>query len=84
MTATVEQTQSDLTRLIRLAVGGEEIVITQAGQPVAKLTGIAQPSAAPDRGRWLESLRQLRERTSTGKPGKSSDEILTEDRDGRH
>ena len=72
-----------LTRLIRLAVGGEEIVITQAGQPVAKLTGIAQPSATPDRQQWLESLRQLRERTSTRKPGKSSDEILTEDRAGR-
>ena len=68
--------------MIRLAVDGEEIVITQAGQSVAKLTGIARPSAAPDRQRWLESLRQLRERTSTSKPGKSGDEILAEDRAG--
>lgn len=83
MTTTVEQTQRDLMRLIHLALGGEEIVITQAGQPVAKLTGIAQPGAAPDRTRWLESLRQLRESTSTGKVGQSSDEILAEDRTGR-
>jgi prevent-host-death family protein len=83
MTATIEQTQSDLTRLIRLAVGGEEIVITNAGEPVARLTGITQGSGAPDRKRWLESLRQLRDLTSTRKPGKTSDDILAEDRAGR-
>jgi antitoxin (DNA-binding transcriptional repressor) of toxin-antitoxin stability system len=80
MTTTVEPTQSDLTRLIRLAVKGEEIVITESGQAVAKLVGISAPAPAPDRKKWLESLRQLRESNHTGKPGKTSDEILAEDR----
>jgi antitoxin (DNA-binding transcriptional repressor) of toxin-antitoxin stability system len=80
MTATVEQTQSDLAGMIRLAVGGEEIVITQAGQPVAKLTAISRPVVALDREQWLKSLRELRESANTGKPGRSSDEILAEDR----
>ena len=83
MTATVEQTQQDLMRLIRRAAAGEDIVITQGGQPVAKLTGIPRERPAPDRKEWLESLRTLRDSTSTGKPGPTSDEILAEDRSGR-
>lgn len=80
MTASVEQTQSDLVRFIGLALGGEEIVITQAGQPVAKLTAIVSASVPADRRQWLESLRQLREDTATGRSGRTTDEILAEDR----
>ena len=40
MTATVEQTQADLSRILELARNGEEVVITCGGEPVAKLTGI--------------------------------------------
>ena len=40
MTATVEQTRADLTHILELARGGEEIVITQGGEPIAKLTGL--------------------------------------------
>ena len=39
MTATVEQTQADVARTLELARQGEEVVITRAGEPVAKLTG---------------------------------------------
>jgi len=39
MTATVEQTQADLARMLELARQGEEVVITRAGEPIAKLTG---------------------------------------------
>jgi len=40
MTATVEQTQADLARIIELAREGEEVVITRGGEPIAKLTGL--------------------------------------------
>lgn len=83
MTATVEQTQHELARLIRLAIGGQEIVITEGGQPVAKLVGINRHGITADRAEWLKSLRELRERMSTGKTGQSSEEILAEDRAGR-
>ncbi len=43
MTATVEQTQADLGGLLKLARQGEEIVITQEGEPVARLTGFHAP-----------------------------------------
>jgi antitoxin (DNA-binding transcriptional repressor) of toxin-antitoxin stability system len=83
MTATVEQIGNDFTALIRLAVGGEEIVITEGGQPIAKLTGLIRPSGSVDRAKWLESLRQLREVTTTAVKGRTADEILEEDRAGR-
>ncbi len=40
MTATVEQTQADLARMLELARQGEEIVITRSGEAIAKLTGL--------------------------------------------
>jgi antitoxin (DNA-binding transcriptional repressor) of toxin-antitoxin stability system len=83
VTATVEQTQHELARLIRLAIEGQEIVITEGGHPVAKLVAMHPQGSAIDRAEWLKSLRDFRERMSTGKSGKSSDQILTEDRAGR-
>lgn len=46
MTATVEQTQADLARMLEVARQGEEVVITQAGEPIAKLTGLV-PARPP-------------------------------------
>jgi antitoxin (DNA-binding transcriptional repressor) of toxin-antitoxin stability system len=39
MTATLEQTQSDLLKLLTLVQQGEEVVITSQGRAVAKLLG---------------------------------------------
>jgi antitoxin (DNA-binding transcriptional repressor) of toxin-antitoxin stability system len=83
MTATVEQIQRDLSGLIRLAAGGEEIVMTQGGRPVAKLTGIITANSAVEREGWLQSLRLLRQQTATSIKGRSSDEVLNDDRTGR-
>lgn len=80
MTATLEQTQSDLLRLIDLAQRGEEVVITREGRAVAKLTGVPQPQAVPDRRAWLAKLADLRERLATGKTGPTVEQILDEDR----
>ena len=80
MTATLEQTQSELLRLINLARGGEEVVITSQGQPVAKLTGLPQPRTAADRRAWLAKLAVLRGRLATGKTGPTVEQIIDEDR----
>lgn len=80
MRATVEQTQNDLSKMIRLAIGGEEILITDGGKPVAKLTGISQMTGAANQKEWLQSLRQLRETTATHTSGRSAEKILAEDR----
>jgi prevent-host-death family protein len=83
MTATVEQTRQDLARLIRQAAAGEEILITENGRPVAKLTALPLERSNSDRKQWLESLRAMRNLTTTGKPGSSTDEILSDDRSSR-
>ena len=83
MTATLEQTQADLLRLIGVAQRGEEVVIVNHGQPVARLTALQPaPPTQPTRDRkaWLAKLARLRESTATGKPGPTVDEILAEDR----
>lgn len=88
MTATLEQTQADLLRLIDLAQRGEEVLITREGQTVARLTGVPQPRAtevppprtAADRRAWLDKLARLRAATATGKTGPTVERILDEDR----
>jgi prevent-host-death family protein len=80
MTATLEQTQADLLKLLGLVQQGEEVVITSQGRPVAKLTGVPQVNPAPSRQAWLAKLAQLRQRLATGKTGLTIEQILDEDR----
>ena len=80
MTATLEQTQSDLLRLIDLAQRGEEVLITREGRAVARLTGVPQPRTAAERRAWLTKLAALRQRCATGKAGPTVEQILDEDR----
>lgn len=48
MRATLEQTQAELPRLIELALQGEEVLITRAGEAVAKLSGLPKaPNVKP-------------------------------------
>ena len=80
MTATLEQTQAELLKLVGMVQRGEEVVITSQGQPVAKLTGVPQPNLPPDRKAWLARLVELRQRLSTGTTGLTLERILEEDR----
>jgi antitoxin (DNA-binding transcriptional repressor) of toxin-antitoxin stability system len=83
MTATLEQIQAELPRLLALASQGEEVLITVEGRAVAKLTGLGKP-AAPSKAEWLADLAELRRRCATGKTGGPTvDEILAEDREDR-
>ena len=76
MTATLEQTQSDLQRLVNLVQQGEEVVITSQGQAVARLTAVPRVTPSPDRQAWLAKLRGLRESTATGKNAPTTEQIL--------
>ncbi len=80
MTATLEQTQADLVKLLGMVQRGEEVVITDQGRPVAKLTPVPQPNPSPDRQVWLAKLAELRQRLSTGRTGLTVEQILDEDR----
>jgi len=87
MTATLEQTQADLSRLLELVRRGEDVVITQQGQPVARITSVPMPKPAPlspaARVEWMAELAELRRQGSTGKTGSSVETILDELREER-
>jgi len=67
VTATLEQVQSDWVRLIELARHGEEVIITDRGRVIAKLTGVPEPRQPANRQGWLAKLARLRETTATAK-----------------
>jgi antitoxin (DNA-binding transcriptional repressor) of toxin-antitoxin stability system len=83
MTATLEQTQFDLPKLVNLVQQGEEVVITSQGRPVAKLSAVPPCSPPPNRQAWLARLRELRESTATGKTSPTTEEILDDLRSER-
>ncbi len=80
MTATLEQTQADLLKLVNLVQQGEEVVITSQGRAVARLSAVPHPVPSPDRPAWLAQLAELRKQLSTGKTGPTVEQILDEDR----
>ena len=75
MIATLEQTRADLPLLLDRVLRGEEIVITQQGQPVARLTSLPTPAG---RAAWLDKLARLRAAGATEPQGTPSERILEE------
>jgi prevent-host-death family protein len=63
MTAySVADAKTNLPRLIDRALGGEEVIITRHGKPVAELRPAGAPHrrAAPATYAWLQSRRKAR------------------------
>ncbi len=50
MTVSIVEAQTDLTSLLVKATNGEEIIIEDAGQPIARLVGISKEFAANGSG----------------------------------
>ena len=79
MTAALEETPTDLEHLVQLARNGEEVVLTKAGQPVAKITAMPDDDWPRRRDEWLKELDELRAASDTGKRGgPTTEEILDE------
>ena len=53
----VQQAKTQLSRLLTLVEGGEEVVISRYGKEVARLVRAAPPAPARRPGTWKESLR---------------------------
>jgi len=83
MTATLEQTQADLLKLLKLVQQGEEVVITNQGRAVARLSAMPPSVPSPSRQAWLARLRQLRAISTTGKTSPTTEEILDDLRSER-
>jgi len=83
MTATLEQTQSDLLKLVKLVQQGEEVVITSQGRAVARLSAVPPSAPSPKRQAWLGRLRELRASGATGKTAPTTEAILDDLRSER-
>ena len=83
MTATLEETQSELPKLLGLVQKGEEVLITSGGRPVARLTAVPQANPSPNRQAWLAKLARLRDATATGRTSPTTEEIQDELRSER-
>jgi prevent-host-death family protein len=55
MQVNILDAKNQLSRLVRAAQAGEDVVIAHRGIPAVKLVPIDGPSAAPDPIQWLES-----------------------------
>jgi prevent-host-death family protein len=84
MTTTLSQAQADFPRLVELASRGEDVVITVAGKPNARLTSVpvlqVRELSPGERAAWLKELEELRSKFATGKVGPTVEQILEEDR----
>jgi len=63
MIANLREAKSQLSKLVQLASGGEEIVITVRGEPTARLTSFrpAEKSIVPNHAEWAAELATLAE-----------------------
>lgn len=80
MIATLDQTRAELPQLLERVLRGEEVVITQLGQPVARLTSLPTPAG---RSAWLDKLARLRAAGATESHGTPSETILDDLRSER-
>lgn len=81
MTTTLQQMIAEPEPLLALAQRGEEVVLTNDGRPVVRLTGVPAPKSKPSPEslkRWMDEAAAAAAAGATGKPGPTSDEIIAE------
>lgn len=80
MIATLRETKAKLSRMVKLAANGEEVLITVHGKQMAKLVGLPKRARKLDKKKWLAELARLRRKYSTGRVTMTAQEIQDEDR----
>jgi prevent-host-death family protein len=82
MIATLRETKSKLSQLVRRAARGEEVIITVHGRPKARLAPMPRQNAT-DRAAWLTELRALHRRCGIPKAASDSTSLVSELREER-
>ena len=83
MTSTLRETKAKLSEMVKRAASGEEILITVHGKVQARLTQPLPRRSRADNQKWARELATLRRKYSTGKRGRSAEEIISEGREER-
>ena len=76
MNIPVSEAKAQLTELVRLAEGGEDIVLTRHGQPVARLTPVRTLPDKATRRAILEELRRAGAKALPGETAERSQDFL--------
>lgn len=50
--ANIHEAKSQLSKLVELAINGEEVIIAKAGQPMVRLTPIKSDDSPRQGGQW--------------------------------
>ena len=82
MTTTLQQMLAQPKALLDLARNGEEVLLTDGGKPVVRLTSVPATPHKPAPGAvkaWVEKAAA----SASGKHGKTADEIVAELREER-
>jgi prevent-host-death family protein len=56
-TASIHEAKTHLSKLIRKALAGEEVIIANAGKPVVRLVPVESPARKPRFGGWKGPFR---------------------------
>lgn len=70
----VRDAKRRFSELVKLAVEGEEILITVRGEPIAKLTRAVDGSSLDDRETWVDELTEVAEWETVASPVSTTQE----------
>ena len=82
MTTTLQQMLAEPKALLDLARNGEEVVLTDGGEPVLKVIPIASPKQKPSPealSAWLDQIAEHAAAASTGKKPKMTEQKFWDD-----
>ena len=82
MTTTLQQMIAEPKALIDLVLSGEEVLLTDGGEPVVKMTGLGAEKGkfSPEKlNAWLEEVAIAAAAASTGKKSGTTDQEMWDD-----
>ena len=82
MRVSVSEAKGQLTELVRLAEGGDEVVLTRHGQPVVRLVPVKTMPTAEERRRVLEEVWAAGRAAASPGPSAARSQDFLYDEDG--
>lgn len=81
--ASISILKARLSQYVAAVKAGEEVIVTEHGRPVARLTGVDVEGGAEGRVAQLIREGRLRAPTGTAPPARGADVVLPVDEKGR-
>jgi prevent-host-death family protein len=82
MRVALSEAEGQLTELVRLAEGGDDVVLTRHGQPVVRLVPVEAMPTAEERRRVLAEVRAAGKAAATPGPSAARSQDFLYDEDG--